>query len=158
MKRFKEDRQFLLQVKTRLRISYFLASSRCCHVYSSIVLCTLHLEGLHAAIVTLIIDTSRSTVWTPTDIKYNCYKYNLPLLFYTQEITVNEIRLNSLHSFPQTQEVQKAMDEKRFEEAVKLRGRYDWRPAGTKSNIPKPSLHWRSRHGNQFDVAYCRQV
>lgn len=26
--------------------------------------------------------------------------------------------------FPQTQEVQKAMDEKRFEEAVKLRGRY----------------------------------
>lgn len=27
--------------------------------------------------------------------------------------------------FPQTQEVQKAMDQKRFEEAVKLRGRYD---------------------------------
>lgn len=26
---------------------------------------------------------------------------------------------------PQTQEVQKAMDQKRFEEAVKLRGRYD---------------------------------
>lgn len=34
---------------------------------------------------------------------------------------------NNLLSFflPQTQEVQKAMDQKRFEEAVKLRGRYD---------------------------------
>lgn len=30
--------------------------------------------------------------------------------------------------FSQTQEVQKAMDEKRFEEAVKLRGRYSMAP------------------------------
>lgn len=37
--------------------------------------------------------------------------------------------------FPQTQEVQKAMDEKRFEEAVKLRGRYD------KSKVQSHHLH-----------------
>lgn len=36
--------------------------------------------------------------------------------------------------FPQTQEVQKAMDEKRFEDAVKLRGRYD-KSKGAKSSF-----------------------
>ena len=35
------------------------------------------------------------------------------------------LRLLSAFFAPQTQEVQKAMDEKKFEEAVKLRGRYD---------------------------------
>uniref|UniRef100_A0A3Q3W615 ATP-dependent 6-phosphofructokinase n=1 Tax=Mola mola TaxID=94237 RepID=A0A3Q3W615_MOLML len=36
------------------------------------------------------------------------------------------VRLPLMECVQMTQEVQKAMDEKRFEEAVKLRGRYDW--------------------------------
>uniref|UniRef100_A0A671Z109 ATP-dependent 6-phosphofructokinase n=1 Tax=Sparus aurata TaxID=8175 RepID=A0A671Z109_SPAAU len=39
------------------------------------------------------------------------------------------VRLPLMECVQMTQEVQKAMDGKRFEEAVKLRGRYDWLPS-----------------------------
>lgn len=44
------------------------------------------------------------------------------------------------------------MDGKRFEEAVKLRGRYDWLPAGT--NLIYESLHFTQDQAQQFDVSY----
>lgn len=134
-----------LQVTTQLHRGQFLEQTMdVCFVS------TKWPSGSHAAIVPHIMGTSKTTVWKPSDI------YNLSLIdsawslcfLHKQGRTVSDGTLHSsTDNTPlvcsQTQEVQKAMDEKRFEDAVKLRGRYDRQPVRyslQKKFIVRPSL------------------